>query len=847
MKSPLLAELVPTPQQCRWAAGAFRMGRSVGLWQPVGASEADVRSARLLAGTLRAATGVVPRLRPTTRYVNHHVLFVGADDGFDVPLDFIPPHPEGYGLRIERGGILLAGADAAGLFYAVQTLVQILRLRRTAGHARPTGPTAGSARPTGLTAGPAVPAADIRDWPAMRWRAAMIDIARQVERADWMEEIVRRLAACKKNMFVLYFEDKFRWKKHALLSHPFGYTAQEFRHLAQVAEENHMEFVPALASLGHCEGILRHEEIAHLREEGAIYQLTLRNAGTRRLLEDLYAEILPLYRGRFFHVNCDESPLLAGPAGSPRSYLRQSVRLFGEHLMFLHDLLARHGKEMMIWGDMLLHHPEIMDCLSRDIIVVDWDYGSMVNRRREGPGLFRRNGFRVMVAPATQRSAEVCFPQSYMMTENIPYFLRHGQEAGAIGEMTTAWEMFSTSTIVGWPGFAASAQYAWNPGATAPARIPAVVAANAHGPEAAADVVRAYRHLSSHLFLDRYFAEARNPATRKFRTYHLDSHEFMATDPMVFLTYRDTPWAQSVVEQASKGVADIERALEKARWGKMDLVVCGWAGAMQAFQGLRRVAVNQAGNLAVQAERLRRKGGLAEAAHCLRDAAERLSTLADAADGLMTPTRKIWEITRHGDDPALEEAFLRRIRLTRDSARAHAARLNAAVAALSRGRDVSLADIVGKQAVLVIKEVNPSSHLVELFKAQVSVSIDGRRWQLVCHKNWFTLEGQTYIAATIPWPPSPSGRPADARGPVRAEAPKRVRLGITRTHIDPRGNPLAGRISVLGGRTLTPGDILDGPPKADIDTADWRIVLTPEVKYRLARKEQWLLEFERVE
>jgi hypothetical protein len=818
MKSPLLAEILPTPQECLWSAGAFRLGRDARIFHPLSADETDLRTARMVADALGKAAGSRSRIAPTTRYVNHHVLFVGAGDGFDIPLDFVPDRPEGYGLRIDSRGILLAGADAAGLFYAVQTLLQILRLRKASGAS--------------------LPACTIKDWPALRHRAIMIDIARQVERADWMEELVRRAAALKKNMFVLYFEDKFRWKKYPGLSHPFGYTAAELGRLARTAEENHMEFVPALASLGHCEGFLQHEEIAHLREEGAIYQLTLRLAGTRRLLEDLYAEILPLYRGRYFHVNCDESPLLAGPPGSPKSYLRESLRLFAAHLVFLHDLLARHGKEMMIWGDMLLHHPEIMEGLPRDIIVVDWDYGPMATRRREAPDLFRKQGFRVMVAPATARSAEVCFPQINMLDDNIPYFIRHGLEAGAIGEMTTAWEMFSTNSIVGWPGFVSSAQYAWNPQAIGPARIEAVVAAHLHGPEAGADVARGYRNLSSHLFLNRYAAEAENPQTRKFRTYHLDSHEFIATDPMVFLTYRRAPWAEAGVEQARKGMADIDAALPKARWDAAFLVTDRLAGAHQAFQCLRRVAVNEAGELAVKAERARRKGQPAPAAKWLAQAADRLEELRDSADALIAPTRKVWAITRHMDDPGLEEAFLRRIRLSRDSLRCHVGRLRRAVAALKRGADVPLAEILGNQPVLVIQAPNPISTEIDLLKPRISISHDRKDWRLAAHKNWFILARQTYIAAFIPQPPSADGSPAPL--------PRWVRIHTTRTHVDPRAFPLVDRYKVLSARTVSPGEMLDGPPKAGIETADWRLVMTPRRRYSLKLQSPWVLEYQLV-
>jgi len=812
MPGVLVADILPTPQHCRFTPDSFRLKPTTRIRHPVGAPPADVRTARLLAGMFKQHVGVRLQVRSATRYVHSHVLYVGHEGKFEVPLDFAPPHHEGYALRVARDGVLVSATDSAGLFYGVQTLGQVLRLRRRGGTA--------------------IPGLEIRDWPALRHRAVMMDIARQVERADYLEAFVRQMAALKKNMFVLYFEDKFRWRKHKALSHPLGYTPQEFRHLAEVAERNHVEFVPAPASLGHCEGILQHDQIAHLREDGAIYQLSLRHRGTRKLLAELYEEILPLYRGRFFHVNCDESPLLAGPPGSPRSYLAESVRLFGEHLLFLHDLLARAGKQMMVWGDMLLHHRRIMKDLPRDIIVVDWDYGSMANRRREALQVFREQGFSVMVAPAACRSAEVTFPQLMLMADNVPHFIRQGVGAGAIGEMTTMWEMRSTNPIVGWPGVVAGAQYAWNPEAIDPNRIARRVAANLHGPEAATAVTRAYRNLSSDLFLERYQEEASEPPIPGTRTYHLDSHEFASTDAAVYLTYRKNRWADRVVAQAARGIQSAAAARRLARWGADDLEAYQLAGMHQALHGQRRQVVNQAGLLVVRAERLRRKGSranLKRAGALVGQAAADLRELADFAAALAVGTRGVWRRTRHGDDPALEEIYLRRLRFTERGAKRSAAGLHRAACALKEGRDVDLGGIIGGRAALVFEASNPSRTLIDILTPEISVSADGREWRTVNTKGWFFLQRQRYLTALM----LPGGR-----------LPRFIRIRTRRTHINPRSFPLAERYRVSTARTLTPGEIIDGPPRADVETLDWRLVRTPKLSYELQAAEPWLLEYE---
>jgi len=808
MPTLLLADLLPTPRESHVQTGAFTCRPGVRIHHPLGTSDADLRTAGLLADTLKDVTGFRPRVAATTRYVNHHVLYLGRDDRFDVPPDFAPPHHEGYGLRIDRGGILLVGTDAGGLFYAVQTLAQMLRLRRRRGRA--------------------IPAMTVRDWPALRHRAVMLDAARQVERADFIETFIRHIAAYKKNMFVLYLEDKFRWRRHPGISHPLGYTHAEFRRMARVAEEHHVAFVPALPTLGHCEGILQHDELARLRTDGAVYQLSLRHPGTRRLLTEQIEEMLPLCRGRHFHVNCDESPLLAGPPGSPKSYLRESVRLFGKHLVFLHDLLARHGRQMMVWGDMLLSHPEIADRLPRDIIIVDWDYGSMARQRRQAPAQFRKLGFPVMVAPAACRSAEVFQPPLMQMADNVPNFIRHGWQAGAVGEMTTLWEMRSTNPIVAWPGVVASAQAAWNPEATSPSQIARRVAAHLHGPEAAGDVVKAYRALGGDGFQRRYGREAATPAIPGRRTYHLDFHEFLATDPLLFLTYRRPEWAVRVSASVARGVADVMAARDQARWGHDDLDVLQLAGMQQAFHADRRRTINEAGRLVLDAERLRRKGHPKAAARKLADALDELSAQADLAEALIPASRDLWRRTRHPRDPQLDNVYLRRLTLDRSCLRRHVARLDRARRRLARGQDVDLGRILGGQPVLLIEAHNPSGDLIDILHATVTVSDDGRSWRILSDKGWYAQTRQTYTVPIIAGP----------------RLPKRVRLSIKRTHINPTRFPPADRIRLRTARTLTPAEILDGPPKADMETIDWRLVLTPEAVYRLRRRKKWVLEFE---
>lgn len=179
-------------------------------------------------------------------------------------------------------------------------------------------------------------------------------------------------------------------------------------------------------------------------------------------------------------------------------------------------------------------------------------------------------------------------------------------------------------------------------------------------------------------------------------------------------------------------------------------------------------------------------------------------------------------------DPALDNIYLRRLKLDRSSLRRHAARLRRAAGGLARGLDVDLSRLIGGQPVLLIEAANPSRSLIDILHAEVTISADGRRWRTISDKGWFTLTRQTYIAAIIP----------------QARLPRHVRLHVVRTHINPKRFPLDRRIVVGTARTLTPGEIIDGPAEADIRTTDWRLARTPEIAYRLTGCRPWRLEYE---
>ena len=325
--------------------------------------------------------------------------------------------PEAYVLLVHPRRIIAAGNAPAGTFYAVQTLKQLVRANSEGG---------------------SIPCAKIVDWPDLRYRGYSDDISRgPIPTMDFLKREVRTMAEFKMNMLTLYTEHVFKLRKHPSLAPPDGITAQEIRELSKYARRHHVELVGNFQSLGHMRKTLAHEEYSHLRESWDV--ITPAKEETYRLLGDAYQEVASAYSSGLFHVNCDEP---YGLGTGPSKPLAEEIGVTGvyvRHVNRLHKTLReRHGKRMMMWADFLLSHPEALQVIPKDTILLPWHYEA-----RDGydnlVGPLAQAGFQFMVSPGVSCWRRV-FPHYNNAVANIQRFVRDGHEAGALGMMNTTWD-----------------------------------------------------------------------------------------------------------------------------------------------------------------------------------------------------------------------------------------------------------------------------------------------------------------------------------------------------------------------------------------------------------------------
>jgi hexosaminidase len=360
-------------------------------------------------------------------------------------------HPEGYEITVTPQRIHVVAATAAGAFYAVQTLKQIVQQ-----HGRD------------------LPALRCRDWPDFGRRGFMLDVSRdKVPTMATLYELVDLLAAWKINQLQLYTEHTFAYRHHPnVWAEASPLTGAEIVALDAYCRQRFIELVPNQNSFGHMRRWLIHDEYRPLAEcpDGCDtvwghfdepFTLCPGDPGSLELVRGLFDELLPHFSSRQFNVGCDETVDL----GRGRS--REEVAARGEGPVYLDFLLKIYrdvkarGFTLQFWGDVMMNHPELVPALPRDLIALEWGYEANHPFAEHG-AIFAASGIPFYVCPGTSTWNAIAG-----RTENGLANLRNaavnGRQHGAIGYLNTNWgdNGHWEPLPVSYLGLAGGAAYAW--------------------------------------------------------------------------------------------------------------------------------------------------------------------------------------------------------------------------------------------------------------------------------------------------------------------------------------------------------------------------------------------------
>ena len=434
-----LPPMLPKPRRAEPLTGSFALADGLPIVLRPDAGERDFAAARALRDRTREICGV-------SLAIEGH--FDGRGLGRRIELDVdaaagAEAEPavrgQGYRLCVTPERVSAVGGGPAGLRYALETLVQL------------------------VTPGAKIPACRIDDSPAFEQRGILLDVSRgKVPKPESLRWLIDLCAALKLNVLMLYTEHTFRFRRHPTIGRDDSpLDAETMRDLDAYAAERFVDLVPTLQSLGHMEHILKLPPYRELAETEQGWTLAPAEPRSYELLRDLIDEYLPNFRSPFFNANCDEPWDLGRGRSAELAEELGPGGLYLEHVRRVREMARRHGKRTMIWGDVVHAHPERMEEIDRDSVLLDWWYEAEFDYDRVA--VFARHGIEFLVCPGTS-SWNSLFPRVENSLRNISGWADAGRRHGARGLINTDWGDFGHYNLQGNSlfGYAWGAQESWS-------------------------------------------------------------------------------------------------------------------------------------------------------------------------------------------------------------------------------------------------------------------------------------------------------------------------------------------------------------------------------------------------
>lgn len=361
---------------------------------------------------------------------------------------------EEYKLIIKNESIEITSTFDSGVFYAIQTLKQILKQSSNL-----------------------VRCLEIEDKPYFKNRGFFHDVTRgKVPTLETLKKLVDKAAFYKINQIQLYIEHTFAFKGMSevwLDKDPL--TSEEILILDMYCKKKNVELVPALSTFGHLYEVLRSKSFCNLCEidgmeddEYSFYErmahhtLDVSNEESLKLVENMLEQYIPLFTSNKFNICGDETFDL----GKGKS--KELLDKIGEgklYIGFLNKIIStvkRYNKKVMFWGDVILNHTELLDELPKNLIYLNWNYSNEVTEEKTKIiAEFNREQY---VCPGVGSWNQLV---SYMDNafENIRRMVNYGVKYSSTGVLNTDWGDFGHINLLASsiPGMIYGAALSWNP------------------------------------------------------------------------------------------------------------------------------------------------------------------------------------------------------------------------------------------------------------------------------------------------------------------------------------------------------------------------------------------------
>ncbi len=315
--------IIPQPSKLTLEKGSFLIKKSTAVFY----SNKELESvANLLDEKLNRALGFNLRIQE------------GSGKGINLVLSEVPGEnlgDEGYKLKVTPRNIEISANTAQGVFYGIQTLLQML-------------PPEIKSKSTQEGVAWEIPCAEIEDLPRFPWRGLLLDVSRHFFTKEEVKAYINQLAEYKMNVFHWHLTDDQGWRieikslpnltdKGAWRARRVGqwwtrtprqegepadyggfYSHEDIREIVQYASERFVEVVPEIEMPGHSLAtIVAYPEIScthtvkDINVGNKFYtvdenSLCAGNELTFEYLDKILTEVAMLFPSDYIHIGGDE-------------------------------------------------------------------------------------------------------------------------------------------------------------------------------------------------------------------------------------------------------------------------------------------------------------------------------------------------------------------------------------------------------------------------------------------------------------------------------------------------------------------------------------------------------------
>ena len=412
---------------------------------------------------------------------------------------------EGYELTVSPNSIVVRAPHPAGMFYGVQTLLQLFPPQIFS---------------TNVVTGVAwqIPCVEIQDWPRFKWRGFMLDVSRHFFNKSEVETMLDLMALHKMNTFHWHLTDDQGWrieiKKYPRLTEvgawrpsvgfgfssnsttaygPDGryggfYTQDDIREVVKYAAARYITVVPEIEMPGHSTAALTaYPEYSCTggpfapQLTGGIFDGIYDPAKeeTFEFLGNILAEVIPLFPGKYIHIGGDEVPKETWQHSADcqalmkREGLKDEKELQSWFVRRIEKIVNANGRSIIGWSEIL------QGGVAPNAAVMDW-IGGAKEAASAGHKVvmtptaycyfdFYQSSNRVDEPPAATWGGPLTLGKMYSfdpMPANLPASLQP-YILGTQGNLWTEWvPSLSHAEYMMFPRACALAEVCWSPEST---------------------------------------------------------------------------------------------------------------------------------------------------------------------------------------------------------------------------------------------------------------------------------------------------------------------------------------------------------------------------------------------